>query len=214
MKQRGIIVSPLASGEDLRWLEADEQQWQNVILCADGGYDAALKLGLKPDLLIGDLDSIRSETDVCCPVKHHPAEKDETDTILCLQEGVAMGLERMVLLGGFGGRLDHTYANLQTMAHAITLGIHLEIFGQGTRAMLLQPGFHQVRAQAGCKLSLFAYSPQVEGITLRGLHYPLTNSSLSANFPLGISNSFESDCATIEFRQGLLLVMIQKDEGF
>ena len=207
MKQRGIIVSPLASGEDLRWLEADEQQWQNVILCADGGYDAALKLGLKPDLLIGDLDSIRSETDVCCPVKHHPAEKDETDTMLAVWYGRDRGCTEFHIYGAFGGaRLDHSIANLQMLHHMAEQGLHGTLYDGGT-AVTVQTAGTVCYPRTKGYLSLFSLTDECTGLTVTGVKYPLEQGRLTNAFPLGVSNEILAENAEITLESGVLLIV-------
>ncbi|MBQ8537660.1 MAG: thiamine diphosphokinase [Clostridia bacterium] len=204
---RALIVTPLASQQDLRWAQAGD-----LVLCADGGYEASLALGLKPDRLIGDMDSRSADEQVCCPVSRYPVMKDETDTILCLQEGMAMGVTEFVVLGGLGGRLDHTYANIQAMAYGLEQGIAVTLTGQNSMARLLEPGEYRFPCRKGEKVSLFAYTPVVTGLTLRGMIYPLEEAVLEANFPLGVSNGVSSKEGTISFRTGRLLAFFVPED--
>lgn len=199
---RGVIVTPLAAEEDLLWVKPGD-----IVLCADGGYEAALHLGLKPDRLIGDMDSRLGDSVVNCPVSRYPVMKDETDTVLCIQEGMAMGIDEFVVLGGMGGRLDHTYANIQTMAYGLEQGVTVMLTGQGSTARLLKPGEYRFPYRKGEKVSLFAYSPRVTGVTLRGMLYPLEDGELNTNFPLGISNAVSDIEGTISFQSGRMLAL-------
>jgi len=202
-----LIVTPLACGDDLKWVKNAD-----LVLCADGGYEAALKLGLKPDRLIGDMDSRRSDETVCCPVSRYPVMKDETDTVLCIREGMAMGAHEFTVLGGLGGRLDHTYANIQTMAYGLAIGAKVKLTGQGSLAMLLQPGSYGLERRPGMKLSLFAYTPVVTGLTLEGMLYSLADAKLDSGFPLGVSNEISAEEGKITFSDGNLLVFFVPED--
>ncbi|MBQ2699673.1 MAG: thiamine diphosphokinase [Clostridia bacterium] len=204
---RALIITPLASEKDLTWVRSGD-----LILCADGGYEAALALGLKPDRLIGDMDSRPCDQAVSCPVSRYPVMKDETDTVLCIREGIQMGAQEFIVLGGLGGRLDHTYANLQTMAYGLDLGVKVTLTGQGTEARLLSPGQYTLAKRPGMKLSLFAYTPQVTGLTLEGMVYPLQNASLDDRFPLGFSNGIAENEGRISFSSGELLVFFVPED--
>lgn len=204
---RALIITPLTSEKDLTWVRAGD-----LILCADGGYEAALALGLKPDRLIGDMDSRPCDQPVSCPVSRYPVMKDETDTVLCIREGIQMGAQEFIVLGGLGGRLDHTYANLQTMAYGLDLGVKVTLTGQGTEARLLSPGQYTLAKRPGMKLSLFAYTPQVTGLTLEGMVYPLQNASLDDRFPLGVSNGIAENEGRISFSSGELLVFFVPED--
>lgn len=208
MEQRGLIVTPLAQAADLAWLEGGKAAPEDRVLCADGGYEAALALGLKPEVLIGDMDSLISCDQVACPQIRYPVAKDEPDSLLCLREGKRRGLARFVILGGMGGRMDHTYANIQVMAYGLEEGLEVAVTGQDAWARLLPPGRYSLSRREGMKLSLFAYTPKVTGLTLEGTLFPLREAELRQSFPLGLSNAFMAKEAIISFRQGLLLAML------
>ena len=86
------------------------------VLCADGGWQLARQAGVRPDLVIGDFDS--SDQPGEGPVERYPVEKDDTDTMLCLKKGLSMGFDDFLVVGGFGGRIDHTVGNLQALRYA------------------------------------------------------------------------------------------------
>ncbi|MFA9382090.1 MAG: thiamine diphosphokinase, partial [Acetanaerobacterium sp.] len=83
------------------------------VICADGGYDTALRIGITPHLFVGDMDSVRMSPEGC-EIMLSPAEKDDTDTMLAAKIAIERGYTDITIFGGLGGRLDHTLANIQT----------------------------------------------------------------------------------------------------
>ena len=106
-----------------------------------------------------------------------------------------------------GGRFDHTFANVQVLAFINSAGARGRILSCGEEIMLAGAGEYSVARREGYSLSLFAYTPQVRGLTLRGVKYTLENGEISANFPIGISNEITAERAEISFTEGLLLIV-------
>ena len=180
----------------------------DFILCADGGWKLARSLGVAPALVIGDFDS--AEAPETGAVERHPVMKDDTDTMLCLKRGLELGYDRFTFVGGFGGRLDHTLANLQTLAYAAERGAQAEMCDAFCRALAVHNGTVRLRRRPG-KLSLFAISDRCRGITSTGTVYNLTDGELSNTFPLGVSNEYAADEAEIAVKDGTLLI-VQTDD--
>ena len=180
----------------------------DFVLCADGGWQLAAGIGVEPALVIGDFDS--SEAPDTGAVERHPVMKDDTDTMLCLKHGLRLGYERFLFVGGFGGRLDHTLANLQTLAYAAERGAQAEMCDAFCRALVVRNGTVRIRRRPG-KLSLFAISDRCRGITSTGTVYNLTDGELSNTFPLGVSNEYAADEAVIAVKDGTLLI-VQTDD--
>lgn len=180
----------------------------DLTLCADGGWKLAETMGLRPDRVIGDFDS--SEAPASGRIERHPVMKDDTDTMLCLKRGLNLGYDRFLLLGGFGGRLDHTLANLQTLAYAAREGAQAEMRDGHCRAFALRNGTILLPRRPG-KLSIFALSDRCRGVTVRGTVYTLTGGELINTFPLGVSNEYAADEVEISVDEGTLLI-VQTDE--
>ena len=180
----------------------------DVVLCADGGWKLARDMGVTPDWVIGDFDS--SDVPPGDHVDVWPSMKDDTDTMLCLKRGLRMGHERFYFVGGFGGRLDHTLANLQTLAYAAQHGAQAEMCDGLCRALVVRNGSVRVARRPG-KLSLFALSDRCTGITSTGTAYNLSDAELVNTFPLGVSNEYRADEAEISVRDGTLLI-VQTDD--
>lgn len=176
----------------------------DFVMCADGGWKLAEAAGVKADLVIGDFDS--SDAPESGVIERHPVMKDDTDTMLCLKRGLAMGYERFLFVGGFGGRLDHTMANLQTMLFAAKFGARAEMCDGYTWATAVMNGTVRVKRRPG-KLSVFAMSDRCTGVSISGTLYELSDGTLENFFPLGVSNEFAADEAVVSVKDGALLVM-------
>ncbi|MDD3168535.1 MAG: thiamine diphosphokinase, partial [Eubacteriales bacterium] len=144
-------------------------------------------------------------------ILRYAAEKDDTDTMICLKYAIDQGFDELTVLGGLGGRLDHTIANLQTMSYAIDAGKTIWFLDGKNRATLRNPGSLKVQKAEGYKISLFAYGDQCGGVSIRGVKYPLENCLLNHSFPLGISNEFLKEKVEISHSSGKLLIILSHD---
>jgi thiamine pyrophosphokinase len=190
----------------------------DYIICADGGYAHAKAAGLHPRMVVGDFDSAdfaMSEKDLPvesgCRILRAEAEKDDTDTMLCLKCGIEQGFDEFYAIGGLGGRLDHTVANLQTMACAVDQNKTIWFFDGKNRATLRNPGRFTLAKAEGRKLSLFSYGEACCGLTVTGVKYPLRDYCLNNSFPLGVSNEFLDEAAEISHTAGKLLLILSRD---
>ncbi len=181
----------------------------DLILCADGGYLMAKELGLRPDLLIGDFDSCTPEREDL-PKMVFPTHKDDTDTGLAIRQAVEMGAKTIHITGCFGGRLDHTVANLQSVIFGLDLGARVELWDDRNHVFALQNERRVLQRQEKCYVSFFAISDRCEGVSLEGFVYPLQNAVLTNRFPLGVSNQFEAAEAVVTVKKGTLLGIISK----
>ncbi|MEG2315141.1 MAG: thiamine diphosphokinase [Clostridia bacterium] len=182
-----------------------------LVIAADGGYRALQALHIKPDLLLGDFDSIGDLNNLPqdLPILRYPVQKDDTDTGLALAEGWARGYRDFRLYGCGGGRIDHLLANLQSMCGYSRRGAALRLIDRAcdyetlTNGTLILPLLPQ-----NAIVSVFCLGEQATGVTLRGLAYPLTNAVLTCQLPLGVSNHIKSSVepARISVAQGTLLI--------
>lgn len=205
----------------------------DYIICADGGYDLAKKESIVPHLIIGDFDSmvakdiwIEAETGLTEIVKV-PSEKDDTDTMLCVKHGLEMGFHQMIILGGIGGRLDHTLANLQALSYFVdTCSSQANLSGKEksiwllsnkNKATLIENEEISITQEfpirnRQSKLSLVSYSEKCIGTTITNVKYPLKEATLTHSVPLGISNEFLGDSpVTIKVLDGKLLILLSID---
>ena len=181
---------------------------ERVIAC-DRGWQHAERLGLVPDLVLGDFDSA-PPPETAGPVERVPTRKDDTDTMLAARHAAGWGYRDVAICCAFGGRLDHTLANLQTAAWLVERGARVRLLGTDTDALVFGGGCERVPRRDGWSLSLFALSERCEGVCVRGAKYECEGVELSAAFPLGVSNVWAAEEAEISLRSGTLLVLSSK----
>ena len=176
----------------------------DFVLCADAGWEFARRCGVMPALVIGDFDSAAQPDDLPCQV--HPVMKDDSDTMLCLREGLKRGYDRFLIVGGLGGRFDHTLSNIQSMAWAASQGCSVRMEDENTRVEAVHNGRLTFKNGRG-KLSVFSLTDRSNGVNIRGMLYPVEDGTLTNTWPIGLSNEFVEAEASIEVRDGTLLVI-------
>lgn len=180
----------------------------SFVICADKGYEYAKQLKITPNLIIGDFDSAKLPDFV--NVKKFPKEKDDTDLMLAIKESIALGYLDITVCCGFGGRLDHTIGNIQAMAYITAHGGIGRMLSANEELSLITPGKYYFKNKNGFSLSIFSYTEESKGITIKGTKYTLENGSLKQSFPLGISNEIVDEQCEISFTDGLLIVIRSK----
>lgn len=181
------------------------------IIAADGGLTHVQTLGLQPDSLIGDFDSLGY---IPPAAKVFPVEKDDTDAMLAVRHGLKLGYKRFVMYGSLDGpRLDHTVANFQTLQFLADHGAQGYLVGLNTVATVIKNGRLSFPAGAQGILSVFCMGSDARGVCLSGLKYPLADGTLTAGFPLGVSNRFTGESAEVSVQDGSLLVLWDRAAG-
>ncbi len=182
------------------------------IIAADGGIQVAEMLSLPVDLIIGDLDSSTEEllshfAHQGVTIERYEAEKDETDLELALFKAVDMASERVIMLGGLGGRLDMSLANIQTLAHPALVGTKIEIWHGQQTGWLLRPPGGSIHGEPGDTVSLIPMGGEVTGLVSSGLAYPLEDDTLSLGVTRGVSNVLTHPVAEVNLTTGLLFIV-------
>ena len=204
----GSCVIFCAAGFDglVKEIEKDD-----YILAADGGLAHTEKLGLKPNCILGDFDSLGYEpagSDV------FPVEKDDTDAMLAIKRGLRLGYEEFLLYGSLDGpRLDHTVANFSALQYLADHGATGYLVGKDYLVTVVKDGKLSFDETAEGVISVFCMGRDAEGVTIQGLHYELEKGALSAGFPLGVSNHFVGKRSEISVENGSLLVMYGRKNG-
>ena len=145
----------------------------DYIIACDGGYLHAKKSGIKPDLVVGDFDSYHGEIYKNITVITAPSEKDDTDTMLAVKLGLEMGIESFLLLGATGGRIDHFLANISTATYIASHGGICEIADKYNRIFAIKDSSIEIIKRENCSISVFSYTDKSDGVTLKGLKYPM-----------------------------------------
>ena len=212
---RALIVlagsPPDRAALDMAW--PDWSDGVELVIAADAGAETAERLGSRPDLAVGDFDSIDPAALVRLeaagvPVEISPTAKDESDAELAVRAALARGADALTIVGGFGGRPDHLIANIGLLALPELAGMSVELVDGTTRLSLLRgPGRRSLAGRAGDLVSLLPLGLGVEGVTTDGLAWPLTDEPLPAGPARGLSNVRVGPLAEVSVRIGLLLVI-------
>lgn len=184
----------------------------DYIIAADGGQNRAREFGLQPDCVIGDFDSTTLNEDFDCLYITYPAEKDLTDTEAALTHALEKGCRNVILLGGMGGRLDHTMGNIGLLDKYYNSLDHMEFIDGKNRMELLKDSGRTLKRDARYKyFGLVSLNAEASGIDIRGAKYELTGASLERASTLGVSNEFSEDTVDIYVREGTLLIVRSAD---
>lgn len=189
----------------------------DMLVAADGGARPLMRLGLRPQLVIGDLDSLdaASQAELLAQgveLRRLPREKDETDLELALLHAAAHGADAVDILGALGGRWDHTLANIGLLGLPALRGSRVRILADGQELFLVR-GAAPIEGRHGDTVSLVPLSGDAQGVTTRGLLYPLEEATLHYEQARGISNVLIDPPGHVALRAGLLLVVHHDDEG-
>lgn len=160
--------------------------------------------------MIGDFDSLGY---VPCTegVKIYPSEKDDTDTLLAVKEALKRGAKEICIYGALGGRLDHTLANIQTLA-CITENGAVGTLASDENIVTMQAGGTKKRykRREGFYFSVLSYTEKCTGVCIMGTEYTLTDGELKSSFPLGVSNHITEEYGEVSLKEGKLLVIESK----
>ena len=177
----------------------------DYIIAADKGYDIAQALGVQPDMVVGDFDSRGEAPDFANVVKLN-VRKDDTDVGFAVKIANERGYRDLVIYGAVGGKLDHTFANIQIASDIVRGGGSVIFYGQQNMTVI-RNGVFTLPAQQSGRISVFALSKQARRVNISGLSYELKGETLTRYFPLGVSNAFIGKPARISVGDGELLII-------
>jgi len=213
------VAIVLAGGDpvepDLRTLLPDAA----VVIAADSGLHQAGALGLRVDYVVGDLDSadpaaVEAARAAGAVVERHPVDKDATDLELAFEVARDRGAQRITVVGGSGGRLDHFLANVALLGAPRFADLDLDARIGDAYVVVAQGGRppHEITGTAGSLVTLLATGGEACGITTTGLEYPLRGATLPPGTSRGVSNVLVGERGSVVLERGTLLV-IQADGG-
>ena len=190
------------------------------VIAVDGGLEAVRALGLTPDYVVGDFDTV--EEDVIEEFRKasyivwesHKPEKNETDTELARNRALTLACDRIVFLGATGGRVDHLLGNLHLLYGCMEREVEAWIVDAWNKIYLVDQNRTFVRDQLwGKYVSFLPYTEKVTGITLKGFKYPLNKKNIKRGEEAGlcISNEVEDEVGTLEFEEGVLVCVESRD---
>lgn len=189
---------------------------EDITIAADSGYENAKLLGIKPDVLLGDFDSIARNELNGVPTNTEiitlPAKKDFTDTHFAVETALQKGANEIIIIGGLGGRLDHTLSNLAILEDMYASKIRAIITSGDNRARYLKNDSIIIMNCAYKYISLLARDEKVKGVTIEGCKYPLKNATLTSRYQYAVSNEIDGNCTFISVRKGGLLIVESNDK--
>lgn len=184
---------------------------EDHVIAADGGLEHTRRLGIHAHEILGDFDSLGYIPE---DSRVFPVEKDDTDAMLAVRRGLQLGFREFFLYGSLDGpRLDHTIANFQALQFLCDHGAWGYLIGNDYIVTVAQQGALRFPAKCGGTISVFCLGSDARGVTLDGLYYPLEKGTLTAGFPLGVSNHFTGREAVVRVEEGSLLVLWNRKNG-
>ena len=190
-------------------------QADDYIICADGGARHALELGLTPNLVIGDMDSIDKQQwqklkNAGVPIELFPRDKNDTDLELALDRAIELEPKVLLIIGALGGRLDQTFGNTALLSDARLSAVDVRL-DDGVEEIFFCRDQEEVRGRSGDIVSLIPWGNPVQGVQTQGLKWQLHSETLFPERTRGISNEMTSEVASIKIESGLLLVIHRRE---
>ena len=182
-------------------------QKSDLIIAADGGLRHLEKAGINPDIIVGDFDSLGADPIGENVIRLKP-EKDITDMDAAVSIGLEKGFTHFKIYGALGGRIDHSYANIQLIASLSQKNIKAEIFGDDSYISAIHNGSIKFNSDYKGYISVFSHSDICRGVTIEGLKYKLNDAELKNIFPLGVSNEFVGKPSRITVKDGTIIIII------
>ena len=213
-----VIISGgmLDEGFAEKVLEANPEAY---IIAVDKGLEYLYNHKIEPQYIVGDFDSIdpkvidyyRKETNI--PIREYNPVKDATDTEIALRLGITLGSKEMILLGATGGRIDHLWANVQTLSVACDAGVNACILDEKNKIWVTNKSCVLKKSEAyGPYLSVFSLEGEIYDFSLEGTKWPLNHHDLMPCDSLTVSNQFVDDEVKISFVNGRLLLWKRKTD--
>ncbi|SHJ55421.1 thiamine diphosphokinase [Clostridium cavendishii DSM 21758] len=199
--------------EPKEMLFKEEVAKAELLIAADKGVETYFKYNVRPDFLLGDLDSAISVSkeflDSIKIIKFNP-EKDFTDTELAVEKAIELGATEIVLLGATGTRLDHVIGNLGILNRCLSKNVRAIIKDDNNKIFVVNKGCN-LFGEKGQFISFQALGEEVKGFSIKGAKYPLDSYNLSFGDPRTISNEFLDSSIHIDFKTGKILVIYSRD---
>lgn len=190
------------------------------IIGVDGGLKFCYEQNIAPTRIVGDFDTLKPEIlhwykeHTHIEIQEFNPVKDATDTQIAVELALVLGSDRITILGGTGTRLDHVLGNIQTLYLALEKGVVCELLDSHNRIQLIS-GTHIIRKreQYGTYFSLIPLTTDVEGVTLRGAKYPLTDHhfTVMGSGSLGVSNEIVGEQVEIDMKKGIFILVESRD---
>lgn len=188
------------------------------IIGVDRGVEYLYRHQITPQYIVGDFDSIDSEiidyyrNETHVPIREYNPIKDATDTEIAIRLGITLGSSEILILGATGGRIDHLWANIQTLSVACSAGVKACILDERNKISVIDKPCVLKKSEAyGSFLSVFSLTGEIFDFSLTGTQWPLSHHTLKPCDSLTVSNRFAEEQVKIDFSSGMLVVMETRD---
>lgn len=187
----------------------------DYIICADSGVKHAEQMGIIPDIMLGDFDSIEPELFESYKKKgikiiDYPPEKDKTDAHIALEYALDLSPEEIILLGYIGSRMDHTIANIHTLQNPLARQVDAYIINENNKIFLVN-GSKVIKNDFGRYISFIPLTSEAKISVDKGVKYPIHNIVMRQQESLGVSNELTHESCTLQMHQGTIIVIQSKD---
>lgn len=183
----------------------------DLVIAADGGLVHTESIGLLPDIILGDFDSLGYVPE---GAEVYPVEKDDTDAMLAIKKGLELGCDRFYIYGALDGKwVDHTMANFQALQYLAERGIRGWLIGRRQIATAIHNDKIVFPPFCCQELSVFCIGSDAKGVSIKGMQYEMEDGVLTSAFPLGARNHFIQKKATVEVKDGTLLLIWRRKNG-
>lgn len=184
-----------------------EKKTNDIIIAADGGYKYLQSANIKPDIIVGDFDSLGETPCGDNVIKLNPV-KDITDMNAAVDIGIEKGFDEFAIYGATGGRIDHSLANIQLLASLSKRGMKATIINGNTFITAVTDGKILFDSSKKGFISVFAHSDICGNVCIKGLKYSLENAELKNDFSLGVSNEFIGMESCVSVEKGTLIIVV------
>ncbi|MBE6583795.1 MAG: thiamine diphosphokinase [Ruminococcaceae bacterium] len=209
MAMRAFIFG---GGEIYAELMDERPEGQDMVVCADGGYENAGKLGAHINLLVGDFDSIGSIPSDVDEIVQVPAKKDVTDVQLAVKCAIERGANDIIIVGSTDGRLDHTLSLIAVLEDLWDKKIPAHVVNGKNRVRYIRDSGVILVRSAYKYFSVVALDRRVKGVTIEGGEYPLVKKDIERGFQYAVSNEITKNAALINVKKGAVYVIESRDK--
>ncbi len=189
----------------------DKSVPDDFVICADSGYTYAKKAGIKPDLFVGDFDSLSDSLPEDIPKVTLRTHKNDTDSMHCATVALERGYKEIILFAAVGGRLDHTLANISVLQYISENGAKAAIFSDREEIFYFSKGRHTLYNVEGKTFSVFPFGcPEVTVTYDCNVEYPADKLRIQSSVAVGISNIFLDNRAEVVIESGTAVLILEK----
>ena len=207
MNKKLIIVLNGELSDDLEKYKKRLIDNQNFIIACDGGYNNCKKLNIKPDLILGDFDSLQ-EFEFNNSIKF-PKEKDKSDFELAIDYGFEKGFKDFEIWGAIGKRLDHTLFNISLLLRIKKVGGNAIIYHPPYIVFIIDKEYNFGVRNSGF-VSLYPLTSEIKGLTIKGMKYELNEKDIYLGSTETLSNEFIGKESFVNFKEGIILVILEE----